>query len=145
MSISSSSSSSDPLESGRPFLPLGALLAGLGVALGAFAAHGLKSHLTPEAMVTFETGVRYQMIHSLALLLVGVLSLRAPHPGPRLSAGLRRSGILFAVGIGVFSGSLYALALTGVKLLGAITPLGGICFLLGWGSLFLSMRRAPPS
>ena len=104
-----------------------ACLAGFtGVALGAFAAHGLKSRLTPEMLGVFETGVRYQMYHALALLAVAWMASR--WPGPAVSM----AGWLFVAGIVVFSGSLYLLVLTGQRWLGAVTPLGGLCFVGGW-------------
>ena len=110
----------------RVFFALGSVAAFIGVALGAFAAHGLKSRLDPNMLAIFETGVRYQMYHSLALLAVAWAC--AKWPGTLVNA----SGWLFIAGIVVFSGSLYVLALTGVRWLGAITPLGGLAFLAGW-------------
>ena len=96
------------------------------MALGAFAAHGLKSRLDPAMLATFETGVRYHMYHALALLAVGWVCTR--WPGTAANA----SGWLFVAGTVLFSGSLYALALSGTRWLGAITPLGGVAFLGGW-------------
>ena len=110
----------------RLFFALGALSGFAGVTLGAFAAHGLKSRLGPDLLATFETGVRYQMFHALALLAVGWAHTR--WPGAALSA----SGWLFVAGTLIFSGSLYALSLTGARWLGAVTPLGGLAFLGGW-------------
>jgi uncharacterized membrane protein YgdD (TMEM256/DUF423 family) len=110
----------------RLFFALGALAAFIGVALGAFAAHGLKSRLDPAMLATFETGVRYQMYHALALLGVAWACTRWP------GAWVNASGWFFVAGIVIFSGTLYALALTGVRWLGAITPLGGLAFLAGW-------------
>ena len=110
----------------RTFLLIGAVAAFLGVALGAFGAHGLRNRLTPEMLAVFETGVRYQMYHALAILLVSALIARLD--GRLINA----AGWSFAVGIVIFSGSLYALALSGVTILGAITPLGGLAFLAGW-------------
>lgn len=110
----------------RLFFALGALSGFIGVALGAFAAHGLKSRLTPELLATFEIGVRYQMVHALALLAVGWALTR--WPGAVLSAG----GWLFVAGTLLFSGSLYVLSLTGEKWLGAVAPVGGLAFLAGW-------------
>jgi uncharacterized membrane protein YgdD (TMEM256/DUF423 family) len=108
---------------------VGALAAGIGVALGAFGAHGLKDRVAPDLLAVFETGVRYHMYHALALLAVGWATSRWS------GTSLQAAGWLFLVGIVVFSGSLYLLALTGMRWLGAITPLGGLCFLLGWASL----------
>ena len=110
----------------RLFFALGALSGFAGVALGAFAAHGLKSRLGPELLATFEIGVRYQMFHALALLAVGWAQTR--WPGPVLAA----SGWLFVAGTLLFSGSLYVLSLTGEKWLGAVAPAGGLAFLAGW-------------
>lgn len=114
------------MSADRAFFALGSVLALLAVALGAFGAHALKSRLASDLLATFEVGVRYQMYHALALLAVAWACTR--WPGPWLSA----SGWLFAAGIVVFSGSLYVLALTGVRWLGAITPLGGILLIAGW-------------
>jgi uncharacterized membrane protein YgdD (TMEM256/DUF423 family) len=110
----------------RLFFALGALSGFIGVALGAFAAHGLKSRLTPELLATFEIGVRYQMVHALALLAVGWAQTR--WPGAVLTAG----GWLFVAGTLLFSGSLYVLSLTGEKWLGAVAPVGGLALLAGW-------------
>ncbi len=113
------------------FLTLASLNGFLAVALGAFAAHALRAQLTPELLNTFQTGVQYHMYHALALFGVGMLSLQFP------TANLPRiAGYLFMLGIILFSGSLYTLSLTGVRWLGAITPLGGIAFLAAWGCLF---------
>ena len=101
----------------------------LGVALGAFGAHGLKDVLSDPMKVVFETGVRYQMIHGLALFVVAWLSSRG------LSQAVTIAGWCFLAGIVVFSGSLYVLSLTGVKVWGAVTPIGGLAFLVGWVSL----------
>ena len=110
----------------RVFFLIGALGGFLCVALGAFAAHGLKSQLSPEMLAAFETGVRYQMYHSFALLVAGYAA--------RDSALLQFSyaGWLFVAGIVLFSGSLYVLAATGITWLGAVTPFGGVAFLAGW-------------
>jgi len=110
----------------RTFFSLGAAFGALGVAAGAFGAHGLKGRLTPEMLAVFETGVRYHLIHALGLLAVAWASTRWA------SAAIRAAGWLFVVGILVFSGSLYVLTLTGIRGLGAITPLGGVAFIAGW-------------
>lgn len=121
----------------RIFLAIAALLGGLAVAAGAFASHALKEKLTDRALEIFETGARYQMYHALALLLVALLcnsglqTLPYEAPPPTLVT----AGIAFIVGVVIFSGSLYALSLSGIKWLGAITPLGGAAFLVGWGCL----------
>jgi uncharacterized membrane protein YgdD (TMEM256/DUF423 family) len=105
----------------------------LAVALGAFAAHALQQRLSPEALATFQTGVQYHMTHALALLGVGLLMLN--NPNARFA---EISAYLFMLGIVLFSGSLYGLSLTGMRWLGPITPLGGLCFLGAWGCLFWS-------
>lgn len=112
----------------RPLLLLGSLFAFFGVALGAFGAHGLRTILSPEYLLVFETAVRYHMYHSLAILFCAVAA------GP-LPAAVT-AGRLFGLGILLFSGSLYALTMTGISWFGMITPLGGVSFLAGWGWLF---------
>lgn len=119
------------------FLVLGALNGGLSVACGAFAAHALASRLPAGSLTTFETAARYQMYHALALVAVGLLAL--DHGSPRLHA----AGWSFLVGIVLFSGSLYTLTLAGQRWMGAITPLGGIAFLLGWA--LLAIEALPES
>jgi len=119
----------------RLFFLAGSISAFLAVALGAFAAHGLKNKLTPEMFTIFEVGVRYQMYHALALLAVGWASTR--WPGTAVNA----AGWLFIAGTIIFSGSLYLLSLAGPRWLGAITPLGGAAFLLGWLLLAWSAWR----
>lgn len=118
----------------RLFLSVASILAGLSVAGGAFAAHALKEKLSERAIEIFETGARYQMYHSLALLVVALLLSRAEASQSLLIA----AGSAFIIGIAIFSGSLYALSLSGIKWLGAITPLGGVAFLLGWGCLAIA-------
>ncbi len=118
----------------RIFLAIAAILGGLSVAAGAFASHALREKLSEQALEIFETAAHYQMYHALALLLVALLLSRAEFPQPILIA----TGWLFIVGIAIFSGSLYALSLTGVKVLGVITPLGGAAFLAGWGALAIA-------
>jgi uncharacterized membrane protein YgdD (TMEM256/DUF423 family) len=113
----------------RVFFVIGALSGFVGVALGAFGAHGLKSRLDPEMLQIFEVGVRYQMYHAFGLF--GAAWAASRWPGAATTA----SGWLFVVGTVVFSGSLYLLAVTGVRWLGAITPLGGVAFLVGWSCL----------
>jgi len=114
------------------FFALGSLLGGLGVALGAFGAHALKARLRPEKLETFETAVRYHLWHALALL--GAAYAAARWPSSLSSA----AGWLFAAGILLFSGSLYLLALSGKRWLGAITPMGGAAFIAGWLCLALA-------
>jgi uncharacterized membrane protein YgdD (TMEM256/DUF423 family) len=117
----------------RAFLVLGAFFALLGVAVGAFGSHALRARLTPERLGTFETGVRYQLWHALALFVVVFLRTIGPDAVAESIAG-----VLFVLGVVLFSGSLYALALTGVRRWGAITPLGGVCLLGGWGALVVA-------
>ena len=114
---------------------VGAFAAMLGVALGAFGAHGLRSRVTPEMLAVFETGARYHMYHALALLAVGWAAARWTSPW------VNAAGALFAAGIVLFSGSLYLLALTGTRAWGAVTPLGGLAFILGWACLGLAALR----
>jgi uncharacterized membrane protein YgdD (TMEM256/DUF423 family) len=109
----------------------GAINAGLAVAAGAFAAHGLRERLEARSLEIFETAARYQMYHALAMLLAAVMA----------TSSAKTAGWIFQAGIVVFSGSLYALALTDVKLLGAITPLGGLAFLVGWAWLAIGALR----
>jgi uncharacterized membrane protein YgdD (TMEM256/DUF423 family) len=113
----------------RTFLFLGAVAGFTGIALGAFGAHGLRARLSPDMLAVFETGVRYHMYHALALTLTGALAGRF---SPALTAA---AAWCFTAGILLFSGSLYVLALTGTTWLGAITPIGGVAFLAGWGCL----------
>jgi uncharacterized membrane protein YgdD (TMEM256/DUF423 family) len=122
----------------RVFFGLGSISAGLAVALGAFAAHGLRARISPEALQTFETGARYHMYHALALLVVAWAATR--WPGGAVTA----AGWLFVAGTLLFSGSLYLLAVTGVRVLGAITPFGGLAFILGWLALAWAAWAARP-
>ncbi|WP_367987031.1 DUF423 domain-containing protein [Vibrio sp. NTOU-M3] len=112
-------------------LAFGGILMGVAVALGAFAAHGLKQQVSAYLLDVFQTGVQYQLIHALAILLCGVL-LSLP-----ISVKAQKyffiASICFIIGIFCFSGSLYALTLTGIKWFGPITPFGGLTFMLGWG------------
>ena len=108
------------------FVLIGAVLGAVGVAAGAFGAHALKARLAPEMLAVFETGVRYQLVHALGLLAVGWAA------GRWTSRAVRVAGWLFVVGVFLFSGSLYAMCLTGVRALGAITPIGGAAFIAGW-------------
>ena len=116
------------------WLAVGAINAALSVAAGAFGAHGLKERLTPEHLAVFETAARYHMYHALGLCVIAL----ALHAGVQATA----AGYAMLIGIVLFSGSLYALALTGVRVLGAITPLGGVGFLVGWGLLAWAVLRS---
>ena len=115
---------------------LGAIAGFLGVALGAFAAHGLKTRLTPEMLGVFETAVRYQMYHAFALLAAAWAF------GRWHRRAFAIGGWLFAAGIVIFSGSLYLLAITEIRWLGVVTPLGGVAFLAGWSCLAWGVLRA---
>ena len=118
------------------FLLLGAVFAFVGVAAGAFGAHALEGRLPADLLAVYETGVRYELVHALALLFVGLAADRWPE------AGWGRAGWLFVAGTILFSGSLFALSLTGLRVLGAVTPLGGLCFLAGWMLALLSALRS---
>jgi len=115
----------------RNILFLGAVFMALAVLLGAFGAHALKKILSPDMLAIYNTGVEYQFYHSLGLLLIGLIGFQID------SKLIRLSGILPVSGIILFSGSLYALSISGIKILGAITPLGGLSFVAGW--IFLAM------
>ncbi|WP_336407749.1 DUF423 domain-containing protein [Gallaecimonas kandeliae] len=119
----------------RFILALAAFYGATGVALGAFAAHGLKKVLSQEMLAVMETGVRYQLLHALAL--IGLVVLGDKLAGPWLNA----AAWLMAVGILFFSGSLYLLATAGWKFLGPITPLGGLCLILGWLALMVAALK----
>ena len=116
----------------KTFLLVGAVAGFLAVALGAFGAHGLRSRLSPDMLAVFETAVRYHMYHALAILLVALMLGRFD------GWMFRAAGWAFAVGVVLFSGSLYLLAVTGVTILGAITPIGGVAFLAGWLLLIIA-------
>lgn len=113
----------------------GAVFMALGVLLGAFGAHALKKILSPEMLAVYKTGVEYQFYHALGLLLVGLLGFRVE------SKWLRWSGTLLIFGIIIFSGSLYALSISGIKILGAITPIGGLAFVAGWICLAIAVWK----
>ncbi len=118
----------------RTVATLAALFAGLSVALGAFGAHALRSRLAARDLEIFETAVRYQMYHALALFIVAALLTRE-------LAHASNAAWAFTTGIVLFSGSLYAMVFTGARWLGAITPLGGVAFLVGWGLVAIACRR----
>ena len=119
----------------RLFIIMGALSGAIGVAAGAFGAHALRARVEPRMLEVFETGARYQMYHALAILAAAWMVSR--FPGALMTA----SGWLFMAGTVLFSGSLYAMALTGVRALGAITPLGGVCFIAGWACIALAAMK----
>ena len=115
----------------KSLVAAGAIDAGLAVAAGAFGAHALRDRLEPRSLEIFETAARYQMYHALAILLCAVIA----------TSGARTAGWIMQAGIVIFSGSLYLLAATDVKVLGAITPIGGLAFLIGWAWLAISALR----
>lgn len=124
----------------RVMLMLGATSGFLSVAFGAFGAHGLKHRVGPDLLAIFHTGVDYQALHAIALLACGLLALHRP------SRSLGAAGWCFVVGSLIFSGSLYVLTLTGLRWLGAITPIGGVAFLIGWACLIYAawqFRQTP--
>jgi hypothetical protein len=121
----------------QPILRIAAFLGALSVILGAFAAHSLKDRLTPDLLAVFMTGERYQFYHVFALLATGIIWKERP------MRQLVWAARLFLVGIFLFSGSLYLLALTGTRWLGAITPLGGLCFIGGWLLLMFALLKRP--
>lgn len=122
----------------KQILMTASILLALAVAIGAFGAHGLKAHLSSEMLQTYKTGVEYHFYHALGLLLIGVLSISYP------SSLLNWSAILLVIGIVLFSGSLYVLAITGIKWIGAITPLGGLSFIAGWIFLLVAVWKKVP-
>lgn len=123
--------------SAKIFLLLGSLNSMLAVVLGAFGAHALKAKLSPELLSVYQTAVQYHFYHALGLLAVGVLILWTPS-----NIWLKYSGGALLAGIVLFSGSLYLLSVTGVRALGAITPVGGLCFIVGWLLLAIAVWRA---
>lgn len=128
----------------KSFIRIAAILGALSVVLGAFAAHGLKEIVSADALQIFETGVRYQMYHVFALAITGVVFAQAKEKFARAA------GNLFIAGIILFSGSLYALTFAvnagniSLEKIGVITPIGGLCFILGWILLALSLRSSKP-
>jgi uncharacterized membrane protein YgdD (TMEM256/DUF423 family) len=123
--------------SGRPWIQAGAALGFLAVGAGAFGAHGLKDRLAPKRLDNWETASEYALAHAVALVAVGLLA----HVWPSKPA--RVAGWAFAAGVALFSGSLWALALTDVRALGMVTPFGGVGFLVGWVALALAARHLP--
>ena len=118
----------------RLFMVLGAVSGAISVAAGAFGAHALRARVEPRMLEVFETGARYQMYHALALMAVAWASTR--WAGSLVNA----SGWLFVAGTLLFSGSLYAMTFTGIRALGAVTPIGGVCFIAGWVCLALAAK-----
>jgi len=120
----------------KTWIIIGCLLSGIAILFGAFGAHALKSKVTPEDLLIFETGVRYQIYHSIGLILIGILGFNLSLDILELPANLFISGII------IFSGSLYLLVLTNIRWLGAITPLGGLCFIIGWCLLAFNIYKS---
>lgn len=119
----------------RTITAVAAILLMLGVGTGAFGAHGLRAHVGPDMLAVWQTAVLYQFVHALGLLAIAALR-------PRLHAGLVTAAVCFLLaGILIFSGSLYALVLSGMRVLGAITPIGGVSFMIGWLLLALAAWR----
>lgn len=114
-------------------MAIAAIFGGISVALGAFASHGLKDRLTERSLEVFEIATRYQMYHALALLLVSLFLYRATSTG-----FLTAAGFAFIAGVLLFSGSLYTLSLTNIKILGAVAPLGGLALMVGWGCMAIA-------
>jgi uncharacterized membrane protein YgdD (TMEM256/DUF423 family) len=125
----------------RVFIKLGSVMAFLAVLLGAFGVHLLRDHLhlAPKSMAVYETGIQYHMAHALGLILIGLCVERLGN-----SKNVRTAGWLLVVGIVCFSGSLYAFALTGIRAFGALAPIGGLCFMVGWLLLAAAAWTTPP-
>ena len=121
----------------QPILIAGAVLAFLGVALGAFGAHALKAYLAADMLALYQTGVQYHLAHALGIMLIGILAQMLPE-----SKWLPVAGWTMVAGVVVFSGSLYALSVTGMRMLGAITPLGGIALLAAWLMVAIGVAKA---
>ena len=117
------------------WITCGALINALGITLGAFGAHFFKTRLVAHDLITYETAVRYLLIHAMALIVLGLLAI------VRENLALKLTGWLFIIGIMLFSGSLFLLIATKVRLFGAITPVGGLCFIVGWLSLAARVFR----
>ena len=121
----------------RVFFLIGSILGGIAVSIGAFSAHGLKEFVSTELLTTWDKAVRYQMYHALAIIAVAWAINTWPAQSKLLGVG----GWLFFVGIVLFSGSLYILVLSGIRQLGAVTPIGGVAFVAGWLCLILAVWR----
>ena len=122
----------------KSFIVIGVIAMALGIVLGAFGAHGLKARLEPSLLAAYQTGVEYHLYHGLGLILVGVLGFHFPG-----AAGLQWGGWLLLAGMLLFSGSLYLMAISGVRWLGAITPFGGMAFIVGWCWIAWSLIKSP--
>jgi len=126
------------MSTAKWFLLLGSLNALLAVVLGAFGAHGLKARLPQELLAVYQTGVQYHLYHALGLIVVGLVATQFP-----VSGWLKGSGWLMLTGIVIFSGSLYAMSIGGVRAFGAITPVGGVVFILAWVMLAIAVMKTP--
>jgi|TARA_B100001245_G_C22732917_1_gene355717 uncharacterized membrane protein YgdD (TMEM256/DUF423 family) len=122
----------------RGWIITGAVMAGIAILLGSFGAHGLKNKITADYLAIFNTGVKYHFYHALGLIIIGILAFHFP------SEPLNLPSIFFVAGICLFSGSLYVLSITGLKWVGAITPLGGLSFIIGWILTAYYIWRASP-
>ena len=120
----------------REWVIAGAVCAMVGVALGAFGAHGMSGWVAPDLLVIWETGARYQMYHAFGMFAVAIVAGQWPQSPASMA------GWAFLAGVVLFSGSLYLMALTGIRLFGAITPLGGVAFIIGWATIGWSAWRA---
>ncbi len=129
-----------PTRNANTIVGIGAMLMLSAVLLGAFGAHALKTRLTPEMLAVYQTGVQYHLVHALGLMLVGVMCNMQVSDRVK-SRRLALAAIFMGVGVVLFSGSLYALAITGMSVLGAITPLGGLCFITAWALVAWQMLR----
>ncbi len=129
-----------PTRNANTIVGIGAMLMLSAVLLGAFGAHALKTRLTPEMLAVYQTGVQYHLVHALGLMLVGVMCNMQASDRVK-SRRLALAAIFMGVGVVLFSGSLYALAITGMSVLGAITPLGGLCFITAWALVAWQMLR----
>jgi uncharacterized membrane protein YgdD (TMEM256/DUF423 family) len=121
----------------KKFLLIGSIAALFAVAIGAFGAHALKKQLTADMLAVFHTGVQYHYYHALGLLAVGLIATQLPE-----SSALKWSGWLMFIGIIIFSGSLYLLSITGIRWLGAITPIGGVAFIAAWMLLAFAIYKS---
>ncbi len=121
-----------------PWITLGATFGGLSVLLGAFGAHSLKAILTAKKLAVFQTATQYLGYHALALILLGIVCMQIGSPDNK---ALKKSGIFFTAGIFMFCGSLYGLTFDGPRFLGPITPLGGLCFMVGWFTFAWTMHK----
>lgn len=129
----------------RLFLGVGAFLGGSGVMAGAFASHALRGHLAATSLATFETAARYQLVHALALLVVGLLLYLSRDLSKVAQTSLSWSGFALMLGVILFSGSLYGLSLGAFRGLGWVTPLGGLSLIVGWLGLAIAACTLPPS